>query len=126
MAAWFQLLIAGAIEVSLADFSPIFGGVRSGVSVFPKTLVQRVAKSFAQSAAPGGIDGANGGVYGMAEFMHADAFVVVTIQQEIEQILLAKAGDPKAAGATDALVQGKPDWASPDIPACRCKVGLCQ
>ena len=36
--------------------------------------------------------------------MHADAFVVVTIQRQVQQILFAEAGDVEAAGAADALV----------------------
>src|SRR5580658_2481772 len=99
------IIDARAIEVSLADFSPVFGRVGPRVRVFPQALGARVPKSFAQSPAPARIDGFFSGVYRMAKFMHANALVVITVHQKIEQILLAEARNVKPSGSADALVE---------------------
>ena len=45
-----------------------------------------------------------GGVDGVAELVDADALVVVAVEREVEQVLLAEAGDAQPAGAAHALV----------------------
>src|SRR5262245_16468648 len=94
---------AVAIEIRLADFGPIFAGIGTRVGELPAAFVDSVAISFGLSSLPGGIDAAQGAVDRVAEFVDADAFVVVTIQQQVEEILFPEAGG-LAAGAADALV----------------------
>ncbi len=53
---------------------------------------------------PGRVDPGQRAVDRVAELVHADALVVVAVDRQAQQVLLAEAGG-KAAGAPDALVQ---------------------
>src|SRR6266705_3021404 len=103
---------AVAIEVRLADLRPVFAWVGTSVGVFPKTFIDYAAINRVLALAPGRVNGAQRRIDGVAELVQTDAFVVVTVQREAEQIFFAEAGG-LAAGATDALVLVNRVWVVP-------------
>ena len=91
------------IEVGLAHLAPVLTGVRLGVRPLVESLVAGVLMRRASAATPRRIDGSKRTVDRMAELVDADRFVVVAIDREGEEVLLAEARRP-SPGPPDALV----------------------
>src|SRR5687767_7606733 len=92
-----------AIEIRLADFSPIFAWVRRGVGVLPQTLSHRRTEYIIAAFVPSWINRPQCTVNCVAEFMHGNTFIVVAINRPMKKILLAEACWP-SAGAAHSLI----------------------
>src|SRR5260370_27281824 len=90
------------IEIRLANLGPVFAWIGTSVGVFPKTFVNYASINRVLALAPGRVDGAQRRINRMAEFVQTDAFVVITIQRQTQQIFFREAGG-FAARAPDAL-----------------------
>src|SRR5690242_14134798 len=95
---------AFAVEVGGADLRPVFRRVRRGVGTFPQSIAPRVLEDGVLSLAPRvALDRAQRTVDRVAEFMDADAHVVIAIERQVQQILLAEAREAETAGAANAF-----------------------
>jgi len=88
------------VKVRLANLGPVLPGIGAGISILPQTLVNGVAVSGVSPLAPCRINRDQGGVDRVAEFVHPDALVVVTVDRQAEQVLLAETGRLAARART--------------------------
>src|SRR5207244_5856787 len=106
---WPVIPIIGSatIKVGLADLSPEFARVRAGIGIFPKPATDRIAIRCIEPRRPIRVYRAQRSIYRMTKLVDADAFMVVTVKRQAENVFFAETGRlaPRAANAL-VLVSG--------------------
>ena len=98
---------AVAIKVRLRDLSPILRGIAAGVGLVIKPFRADVLPGRATPLLPRRVDAAQCAVDGVTELVHANAFVVVTVDGQTEQILLAETGWIPARAADPFILKSR-------------------
>src|SRR5690242_3916157 len=92
-----------AIEIRLANLGPVLAGVRASIRILIEALAPGVFKRRIAALIPRRIQAAQSAVDRVAKLMDADAFVVISIQRQAQQVLLTKTRR-LASRAANALV----------------------
>src|SRR5437867_4297319 len=92
-----------AIEVTLANFRPVFGRIASGVGLIIKTLRPHILKRGAPALLPCLVDAAQRAVDRVTELVDGDALIVISVDGKTQEVLFTEArGVP--AGPAHSLV----------------------
>ena len=73
--------------------------VHARVGVLVETLLTGISEGGILLVTPGRIDGLQGAIDGVTELVHRDAFIVIAIEREAEQILLPEGSWPPSRAA---------------------------
>ena len=100
---------AVAIKVRLSNFRPVFTGIAGGVGTSVKPFFNGRFVDPVQAICPGRLQTPDGAVDGMAKLVDGNAFVVIAIQWQREQVFLAKAGGA-STGPAHSFVNVRGVW----------------